>query len=129
MFTFTHPSISDSFRLSLKPPITWYLYEIMREGCGLELKKLVSSSCRQKILKTLSRESGMNMMNLVRKINSTYNETNRNLKILESEDIVVICYFGRVRWIKLNRENPKTIALLQVLKVLESESNTQYFNS
>jgi hypothetical protein len=99
------------------------------EGCGLELKKLVSSSCRQKILKTLSKENGMNIMSLVRKINSTYNETNRNLKILQAEDIIVIIHLGRVRWIKLNRENPKTIALLQVLTVLDSEANNRYFNS
>ncbi len=129
MFTFTHLSISDSFRLSLKPPIIGYLYELMQDGCDLELKKLVSSSCRQKILKTLSKENGMNMMSLVRKINSTYNETNRNLKILQAEGIVVIIYFGRVRWIKLNHESPKTIALLQVLKVLDSEANNRYFNS
>jgi hypothetical protein len=95
----------------------------------LDLKKLVSSSCRQKILKTLSKSEGINIMGLVRKINSTYNETNRNLKILESEGIVLNVYFGRIRMIRLNRENPRTIVMLQVLKTLESQSNTQYFNS
>ena len=95
----------------------------------MDLKKLVSSSCRQKILKTLSKSEGINIMGLVRKINSTYNETNRNLKILESEGIVLNVYFGRIRMIRLNRENPRTIVMLQVLKTLESQSNTQYFNS
>jgi len=95
----------------------------------LDLKKLVSSSCRQKILKTLSKSEGINVMGLVRKINSTYNETNRNLKILEAEGVVLNIYLGRIRMIRLNRDNPRTIVLLQVLKTLESESNTQYFNS
>ena len=95
----------------------------------MDLKKLISSSCRLKILRFLSRENGVNVTCLVRKINSTYNETNRNLKILESEGVVTICHLGRIRRIKLNRENPKTDVLLKLLQTLESEANTQYFSS
>ena len=62
-------------------------------------------------------------MRLVRNINSTYNETNRNFKILEKEGIVSDKYVGRIRLIKLNRENPRTKILLQVLKTLESEDS------
>lgn len=94
----------------------------------MELKRLVASSCRQKILKLLSKSEGINVMGLVRKINSTYNETNRNLKIFEEEGIVLNSYCGRIRYIRLNRENPKTTVLLQALKNLETE-NSQYHNS
>lgn len=62
-------------------------------------------------------------MGVVRTINSTYNETNRNLKILEQEGIILSEFYGRVRYIKLNRENPRTALLLQALKTLESEKN------
>jgi hypothetical protein len=89
---------------------------------NLELKKLLASSLRQKILKGLSECKEINMMGLVRKINSAYNEVNRNLIILEREDIVTNIYRGRMRFIKLNRENPKTVLLLQVLRQLESKS-------
>jgi hypothetical protein len=77
----------------------------------------------------LSIENGTNITSLVRKTNSTYNETMRNLKILEGHGVVIISHLGRVVWIRLDRENPKTIVLLQVLKTLESKANTQYFNS
>jgi hypothetical protein len=61
-------------------------------------------------------------MGLVRKINSTYNEVNRNLIILEKEGIVTNIRCGRMRVIKLNRENPKAVLLLQVLQQLESNA-------
>ncbi|MEM2129909.1 MAG: winged helix-turn-helix domain-containing protein [Candidatus Bathyarchaeia archaeon] len=87
----------------------------------MELKKLLASSLRQKILKALSERNQINVMGLVRKINSTYNEVNRNLIILEREGIVTNVRCGRMRLIKLNRENPKTVLLLQVLKQLEPQ--------
>ena len=62
-------------------------------------------------------------MGLVRKINSTYNETNRNFKILEKEGLVTDQRVGRMRLIMLNREYPRTTILLRVLKTLESENS------
>jgi DNA-binding transcriptional ArsR family regulator len=88
----------------------------------LELKKLLASSLRQKILKELSECKEINVMGLVRRINSTYNEVSRNLKILEEEGMVMNNYFGRVRMIRLNREDARTIVLLRILKTLENSS-------
>jgi hypothetical protein len=56
---------------------------------------------------------------LVRDINSTYNQVDRNLKILELEGIVTTKRYGHLRTIQLNRENPQTIQLLKALDVLE----------
>lgn len=78
----------------------------------------MASSCRQKILETLSRVQQTHMMDLVRKVNSTHIQVNRNLKILEQEDIVESKYYGRMRMIKLNRENPKTEVILKALRTL-----------
>jgi hypothetical protein len=64
------------------------------------------------------------MMDLVRKVNSTYGQVNRNLQILEHEGIVNIRYYGRLRIIKLNRGNPKTITLLKVLRLLRGQGST-----
>jgi len=60
------------------------------------------------------------MMDLVRKVNSTYTQVNRNLLILEQEDIVESRYYGRMRVIRLNRENPKTEAILKALRMLRN---------
>jgi hypothetical protein len=87
----------------------------------LNLEKILASGCRQKILKALSKERSTNIMRLVRCINSTYIEVNRNITILKKEDILIEQYIGRLRILKLNQENPKTILLLQVLKTLEQQ--------
>ena len=84
---------------------------------------LLASSCRQRILKALSKIRQSHMMNLVRKVNSTYSQVNRNLQILQREGIVKSEYYGRIRIIRLNRDNPKTEALLKALKILERAGN------
>jgi len=58
------------------------------------------------------------MMGLVRKTNSTYSQINRNLKILESEDIVTVKCYRRLKIIKLNKESEKTQTLLKALRML-----------
>jgi hypothetical protein len=59
-------------------------------------------------------------MELVRKVNSTYNQVNLNLQILQKEGIIFDEHFGRMRVVQLNKENPKTLALLKALKILEA---------
>ena len=70
----------------------------------------------------LSRVKTVNIMRLVQTINSTYIEVNRNIKILEKEGVVMDHRLGRIRMLKLNCENQKTILLLQALKILSKQS-------
>ena len=78
-------------------------------SCGLlllmDLETLLSSSCRRRILRVLARNGRTNVMELVRKVNSTYNQVNLNLQILQKEGIIFDEHFGRMRVIRLNREN------------------------
>jgi len=90
----------------------------------LDLGRLMASSCRQKILENLSKVSQTHVMDLVRRVNSTYGQVNRNLQILEQEGIVNIRYYGRLKIIKLNRENPKTVTLLKALRILRNQRLT-----
>jgi predicted transcriptional regulator len=94
----------------------------------LELRKLLASSVRQNVIKVLAEKRELQVMRLVSTVGSTYNELNRNLQILEKEGIVINEYpikvrHGKVRVIRLNKENPKTLVLLKVLKTLEQENN------
>jgi len=57
--------------------------------------------------------------NLVRIINSTYNQVSRNLQLLEKEGIIKIKCYGHMKLIELKIENPKTQALLKALHVLD----------
>ena len=86
----------------------------------MDLEKLLASSCRRKILKVLWEIDRGNVMELVRKVNSTYSQVNANLHILAEEGIIKDKRCGRLRIIKLNKENPKTALLLQALKILNT---------
>ena len=62
-------------------------------------------------------------MELVWKVNNSYNEVNSNLQILEKEGIVFNEHFGRMRVVRINKENPRTARLLQALKILGTSNN------
>jgi predicted transcriptional regulator len=89
----------------------------------MNTNKILSSSCRRKILKTLSQKKEITMMKLVRTINSTYNEVNRNLHILKREGIITERHAGHKRVISLNLENERTLVLLKLLKIRENSVN------
>lgn len=101
--------------------IRMIFHQFLGRGCLLDLGRLMASSCRQKILETLSRVGQTHMMDLIRKVNSTYTQVNRNLRILEQEYIVESQYYGRMRIIRLNRKNPKTEVLLKALSMLKRQ--------
>jgi predicted transcriptional regulator len=99
----------------------------------LDLRKVLASSVRQNILKVLAEKRELQVMKLVSSVGSTYNELNRNLLLLENEGIIINSYpikvrRGKIRIIRLNKENPKTLTLLKVLKTLEQENNSPVAN-
>ena len=101
------------------------LENLMEVFC-LNLSKMVASTLRQNILRELSMTREIRMIKFVVKLRSTYTDVNRNLLLLEKEGIVISDYpdkvrHGRVRIIRLNRDNPKTKTLLDVLKILDSD--------
>jgi predicted transcriptional regulator len=92
----------------------------------LDLKGLLASTGRQKILKVLSEYREIHIMELVRKVCGRYNEVNRNLNILEAEGIIMTYYQKQVkhpkfRIVRLIRENRRTQILLKALKDLGDE--------
>ena len=86
----------------------------------MDLETVVASACRRRILRVLSRRGRVHVMELVRRVNSTYSQVNPNLRILAEEGIIIDEHFGRMRVIRLNKENQKTTILLQALKILET---------
>jgi DNA-binding transcriptional ArsR family regulator len=87
----------------------------------MDLETVLASSCRRRILKALWKLGRANVMELVRKVNSTYSQVNPNLQILANEGIIVDERYGRVRIIRLNKENTKTLLLLQALRTLNTQ--------
>lgn len=93
----------------------------------MKLNKILASACRRKILKVLSNKKIITMMKLVRIVNSTYNEVNRNLYILEREGITTQRFAGRQRIIRLNFKNEKTLVLLELVKIREDSADLKQF--
>ena len=87
----------------------------------MNLNKILASYCRQRILKALSEKRGITIMRLVNIVNSTYNEVDRNLRILEREGAVTQRYEGRKRIIRLNFKNEKTLVLLKLMMIREGD--------
>lgn len=71
------------------------------------------------MLLTLSKVQRTHITNLVRMINSTYNQVRRNIEILEDEGIVKITQYGNMRIVELQRDNQKTMKLLKSLRTLQ----------
>ncbi|MDH5494658.1 MAG: hypothetical protein OEY24_03015 [Candidatus Bathyarchaeota archaeon] len=71
------------------------------------------------MLETLAKIETIHVMELVRKTNSTYNQINRNLRILVEENVVMVKHYGRLKIIQLNRESEKTRLLLRALYLLD----------
>ena len=61
------------------------------------------------------------MMDLVRRVNSTYTQVNRNIEILEREGILETKKLGRMKMIQLKREDQKTKAILKALEILKRQ--------
>jgi DNA-binding transcriptional ArsR family regulator len=92
----------------------------------VKLQQIIASSCRQKILLALLKTKRTHITNLVRMINSTYNEVNRNLEILEKEEIIDIRFYGRMRMVELRVNNPRTQIILQALRLLDDQKNPHF---
>ncbi len=86
----------------------------------MDSKRLIASSCRQKILETLSKVGETHLMDLVRRVNSTYVQVNRNLQILEKEGVIYVRHIGRLKMIRLNPDNPRTDVILKALRMLRN---------
>lgn len=87
----------------------------------MKLEQIIASTCRQKILRALSKVRRTHITSLVRMINSTHNEVRRNLEILQNEGIVKITSCGSMKMVELQRDNQKTEKLLMALRTLQRE--------
>lgn len=92
----------------------------------MKLSKIMASSIRQKVLRVLSHKRRIGIIQLVKELNSTYNDVARNLRILETEDIVMLSRIDHRVYVSLNSENANTKILIDALKLLDScpDANT-----
>lgn len=87
----------------------------------MDLDIILSSPYRCKILRVLSKIGPTNVMDLVRRTNSTYSQVNKNLLILKKEGTIIDRRFERVRIVKLEKKSHKTRLLILALQILDNE--------
>lgn len=90
----------------------------------LDREKVLASKCRQKILRTLARNSQVRIMHLVRETGFSYNEVDRNLHVLEDQALIFQQRRRGFRVVSLNLENENLPVLLNVMKLLRTPSNS-----
>jgi DNA-binding transcriptional ArsR family regulator len=61
----------------------------------MRLSKIFASSCRQNILRILSKHGEIHIMKLVKEVKSTYLEVDRNLRLLEGAGIITLAVSDR----------------------------------
>lgn len=71
------------------------------------------------MLLAIAKAKTIHLTQLIRTVNSTYNEVNRNLIILEEEGVIKTKRLGQLKIIELQTESPKTVALLKALELLD----------
>jgi predicted transcriptional regulator len=89
----------------------------------MDLESILSSACRRRIIKFLAENGSTNIMRLIVGINGKYPQVNSELQTLPKEEIIIDQHIGRMRIIRLNKENPGTCLLLQALKLLHSNED------
>ena len=90
----------------------------------MDLESILSSACRRKIIKFLAEKGSTNVMRLIMGVNSKFPQVNSQLGILQQEKIILDERIGRMRQIRLNKENPKTMLLLKALKILNDDGKS-----
>src|SRR5271157_404318 len=92
----------------------------------MKLEQLIASSCRQKMLLALAKVRRTHVTQLIRMMNSTYNQVNRNILILEEEGVIKTKRLGHLKIIELQSDAAKTLALLKALELLDRhDSNSR----
>lgn len=84
----------------------------------MDLEEILSSSCRRKIIKYLADNGPTNIMQLILGIRGKYPQVNSELLIMQKQNIIIDKHMGRMRIIRLNKENAGTMQIIQALKIL-----------
>jgi len=85
----------------------------------MDIEDVFSSRLRMKILKILVHVSELNVSEIARRLNVNYVTTNKHLKVLEDEGILLHKMFGRIRLYRLNEHSLKAKALQNLIDTWE----------
>jgi DNA-binding transcriptional ArsR family regulator len=87
----------------------------------MEFEEVFSSKPRMKILRLVARLGALNVSDIARRINLNYSTTNQHLKLLESEGVLQLRVYGRIRIYKFNEVSAKARAVQNLIETWEQD--------
>jgi DNA-binding transcriptional ArsR family regulator len=85
----------------------------------MEIEEVFSSRSRMKILKLLARLGALNVSDIAKRIGLNYSATDKHLRLLESEGILVQRIYGRIRMYRYNDASTKAKAVQSLIETWE----------
>ncbi|MCL2134181.1 MAG: winged helix-turn-helix domain-containing protein [Candidatus Bathyarchaeota archaeon] len=92
----------------------------------MELEDVFSSRMRVKILKLIFKFGQLNVSEIARRVNSNYSSTAGHLKVLESEGVLKVYLYGRVRLYSFNSGSQKSKVVQALIDVWEQSGRSGY---
>ena len=87
---------------------------------GMELEEVFSSKSRMKILKLIYQLGQLNVSDVARRLKLNFTSTSEHLKLLESEGILRVHTYGRVRMYRFS-ESAKAKAVTNLIEAWEKQ--------
>jgi len=85
----------------------------------MELEEVFSSKYRMKILKLVYSLGSLNISDIARRINTNFRTTSQHLNVLETEGILQVRTYGRVRMYRFNESSAKAQAVKNLIEAWE----------
>jgi DNA-binding transcriptional ArsR family regulator len=85
----------------------------------MELEEVFSSKSRMKILKLIYQLGSLNVSDVARRLKLNYASTSGHLKILESEGILKVHTYGRIRMYRFSEGSAKAKAVVDLIEAWE----------
>jgi predicted transcriptional regulator len=87
----------------------------------MELEEVFSSKQRMKILKLIDKLGSPNVSDIARQTGSNFTATATHLKVLESEGILRVHVYGRVKMYRFNEGSAKAKAVQNLIETWEQK--------
>jgi DNA-binding transcriptional ArsR family regulator len=85
----------------------------------VEIEEVFSSKPRMKILKLLARLGSLNVSDIAKRIGLNYSATDKHLRLLETEGILVQRIYGRIRMYRYSAVSAKAKAVQGLIETWE----------
>ena len=95
----------------------------------MDVEEVFASKPRMKILRLLARLGTLNVSDIARRIGLNYSATDKHLRLLEAEGVLVERTYGRIRMYRFNDASAKSKAVQNLIEVWEQANKVTKNNT